>query len=234
MMKNGSLSNPWNDLARKGYKRVPDTNRPWYRYSKRLLSQLDPKPGSKALDVGCGVGEFLAVLNDAGFEASGVDGSSTQVAHVVEGGMAARVVDLEGTLPFNDSSFSLVTCLEVIEHIARAEVLLREVRRVLSPSGKLLITTPNFAFLNNRIHYLLGSGPCSEGVHLRFFTKDRLEDLLRDAGFGVAGRASYGVVPAVSTVLTRAMHRPPLLWKVPEPLESLFAYDLIYLAAKVS
>jgi methionine biosynthesis protein MetW len=233
-LKDGSLSNPWNDLALKGYKRIPDSNRPWYRFGKQLLPQLNLMPGSRALDVGCGVGEFLGVLNEAGFEACGVDGSSTQVAQVVDRGMVAKVADLEGSLPFEDESFSLVSCLEVIEHIARAEVLLQEVHRVLSPSGKLLITTPNFAFLNNRVHYLLGSGPCSEGVHLRFFTKDRLEGLLRNAGFDVVGRASYGVVPAVSTVLTRAMHRPPLLWKVPKRLEALFAYDLIFLTERAS
>jgi methionine biosynthesis protein MetW len=232
-MKDTGLTNRWNDLALRGYKRLPDAKRPWYRYGKRLLPQLHLEPGSKALDVGCGVGEFLGVLTEAGFEASGVDGSSAQVARVVDSGMAAKVADLEEALPFEDQSFSLVSCLEVIEHISRAEFLLQEIHRVLSPSGKLLITTPNFAFFNNRIHYLLGSGPCSEGVHLRFFTKDRFETLLRDAGFRVVARASYGVVPGVSTVLTRVMNRSPQLWKVPRPLESLFAYDLIYLAQKV-
>jgi methionine biosynthesis protein MetW len=232
-MKDTGLTNPWNDLVLKGYKRLPDTNRPWYGYGKLLLPLLDLEPGSKALDVGCGVGEFLGVLTEAGFEASGVDGSSAQVARVIGSGMAAKVADLEEALPFADQTFSLVSCLEVIEHISRAEFLLQEIHRVLSPSGKLLITTPNFAFFNNRIHYLLGSGPCSEGVHLRFFTKDRLEALLRNAGFGVVGRASYGVAPGISTVLTRVMHRPALLWKVPRPLESLFAYDLICLAQKV-
>jgi 2-polyprenyl-3-methyl-5-hydroxy-6-metoxy-1,4-benzoquinol methylase len=213
---------------------MPNSSRPWYRYAKKLICEqlLPVNNGWTALDVGCGVGEFMLILRDMGFAVEGIDGSEEQMEIVHSMGLLGRLADLEEGLPYLDDSFSLVTCLELIEHVAEAEVLLKEMYRVLHVGGHLILSTPNFSFLNNRLHYFLGSGPCNEGIHLRFFTKNALESILEKAGFSIVGTNSYGVIPLISTLRTRLLRQEPALWKVPASLESLFAYVFIYLAKK--
>lgn len=198
-----------------------------------LCRHVSSKNGkSVALDIGCGVGEFMLILRDIGFEVEGIDANEEQMQIVHSNGLRGKVGNLENGLPYPNEAFSLVTCLELIEHIALAEDLLDEIQRVLRLGGYLLLSTPNFAFFNNRFHYLFGAPPCNEGMHLRFFVKSRLESMLEQAGFDIVSRNSYGPVPLLSTLTTRLLRQEPVLWRVPAFVESLFAYDLIYLARK--
>jgi hypothetical protein len=109
---------------------------------------------------------------------------------------------------------------------------LKEAWRVLKPGGHLLITTPNFGYLHNRLHYLLGQEPDNEGVHLRFFTGPRLRRLVEEAGFQIKGTHSYGPVLLWSTIATRFRKRRCPLWSVGRRWENWLAYDFVYLAAK--
>ena len=213
---------------------MPNSSRPWYRYAKQLLfsRMLSSQENLTALDVGCGVGEFMVILRDLGFTVQGIDGSQEQMNIVCSMGFEGKVADLEGGLPYASESFLLVTCLELIEHVARSEELLGEIHRVLRPGGYLLLSTPNFSFLNNRLHYFFGAPPCNEGVHLRFLVKSRLESALERTMFKVIERNSYGVIPLASTLTTRLFRRKAVLWRVPAIFESLLAYDFIYLAQK--
>ena len=63
--------------------------------------------------------------------------------------------DMEATLPFDDSSFDIVLCVEGIEHVDAQHRFLRQLRRVLAPNGTLLISTPNLLCLRSRMAYLL-------------------------------------------------------------------------------
>jgi 2-polyprenyl-3-methyl-5-hydroxy-6-metoxy-1,4-benzoquinol methylase len=175
----------------------------------------------------------MLILRDMGFEVEGIDGNAEQMEIVHSMGLPGRLANLEEGLPYLDDSFSLVTCLELIEHIARVEELLGEIHRVLRPGGYLLMSTPNFSFLNNRLHYLFGSPPCNEDVHLRFFTKQGFESLLNRTDFRTVQRNSYGVIPLLSTIAMRLFGGEPVLWSVPNALEGLLAYDFICLAERV-
>ena len=230
------IKNVWNQrVAQTGSVRTSNALRPWYRYAKELLfDTVIPSNGDRSvLDVGCGVGEFMFMLRELGFAVEGVDGSQEQMDIVYSMGFGGKVSDLEDGLPYPNESFLIVTCLELIEHVARVEELLREIHRVLRPGGYLLLSTPNFSFLNNRLHYLFGAPPCNEGVHLQYFTKQGLESLLNRTDFRTVQRNSYGVIPLLSTLTTRLFKRGPVLWRVPAVLESLFAYDFIYLFERV-
>lgn len=230
------LKNIWNQcLTRDGSVRSLNPLRPWYSYARELIlkASLSCDGVKTALDVGCGVGEFMVVLKGAGFKVEGVDGNEDQMKRVRSLRLSGTLADLEEKLAYADESFSLVTCLELIEHIAHTEDLLCEIYRILRPGGYLLLSTPNFAFLNNRLHYLFGRAPCNEGLHLRFFVKQALEALLNRTGFRIVQRNSYGVIPLLSTVTTRVLKGQPVLWRVPAVLETLLAYDFIYLAQKV-
>jgi len=98
------------------------------------------------LDVGCGYGKFLASLRKArlkvGLEISAVALKRGKELYHLENLACGSATDL----PFKKSTFNYVTLIEVIEHLHDPQKLLEEARRVLKPSGYLLIKTPNYPF----------------------------------------------------------------------------------------
>jgi len=62
-------------------------------------------------------------------------------------------------LPFEPDSFDLAICTEVAEHLLWPQQLLKELHRILSPEGQLLVSVPNIASLSYRISWLLGRIP---------------------------------------------------------------------------
>ena len=173
----------------------------------------------------------MEALNEYGYDVCGLDAQPEQVARVREHGGRAAIADLEAPLPFDDSSFDLVTCLEVIEHIARAEHLLGEAWRVLASHGHLLLSTPNFSVWQNRVRYGVGSGPINEGIHLRFFTPRTLKARLTTAGFRIIAQQSFGPMTGFNAV-RRLFGRRSMFVRIPRRLEPFFAEHMLYLAQK--
>jgi SAM-dependent methyltransferase len=102
--------------------------------------------GKRVLDAGCGTGYGLAMLLAEGPESvTGVDLSEEAMADAgrLLGEQAELVRADVRDLPFDDDTFDLVVCFEVIEHVERQRDALDELKRVLRPSGVLLISSPN-------------------------------------------------------------------------------------------
>lgn len=163
--------------------------------------------GARALDVGCGAGEFTAALAGARAVPIGVDVAEAALtrARARHPGLDFRLVPLDGPLPFEDGSFELVWASEVIEHVTDTARWLSELRRVLVPGGRLLVTTPS----HGRLRVALGgverfSEPL--GDHLHLYTRRSLRTLLDEFGF--------------AEIDVRAVEGPPLLRR------SLFASAL--------
>lgn len=96
----------------------------------------------RSLDVGCGAGFVVALLNmpTFGFEAHGVDVSAEGVARARKINPADRIAIMQpGKIPHDHDSFALVTCFDVMEHLDEPDILaLRdELYRVLKPGGLL-------------------------------------------------------------------------------------------------
>jgi SAM-dependent methyltransferase len=99
--------------------------------------------GGRALDVGCGVGQVVGRLTQAGYEAWGVDVSEPSIARAQK--FSERCLCYDGSkLPFPDAHFDSVGALNVLEHVEAAEAFLAEAVRVVKPGGKLVISSPNF------------------------------------------------------------------------------------------
>lgn len=115
------------------------------------------------LDVGCGTGANLEMLSEFG-EPSGVDVSAEAVAYCHERGFTHVNHGAAEAMPFEDETFQLVTALDVVEHLDDDVAVLKEMRRVLKPDGKILLFVPAFMFLwgvqddvsNHRRRYTLG------------------------------------------------------------------------------
>jgi ubiquinone/menaquinone biosynthesis C-methylase UbiE len=109
-----------------------------------ILSGTALRPGTRLLEVGCGVGAVLGILGDAfpGVVLCGVDVEERQLeaarAHLARLGLQADLRRADAVdLPYRDASFDHVWMMWFLEHIADPVAALREARRVLVPSGRL-------------------------------------------------------------------------------------------------
>ncbi len=114
---------------------------------ERLTSYVERFRGREpVVDLGCGRGEFLGLLRDAGIEARGVDSNARAVQACREQGLDAVEGDLLGFLASQPAgTFGGVFAAQVAEHLAPAAVqaLLAEAHRVLRGDGLLVLETVN-------------------------------------------------------------------------------------------
>jgi SAM-dependent methyltransferase len=112
-------------------------------YAKYADSLKPPRPGARVLDVGCGAGQVVGRLRQAGFEAYGVDVSEPNIARARK--LSERCQMYDGRhLPFPDAHFVSVGALNVLEHVEEPEGFVKELVRVAEPGGRVLISSPNF------------------------------------------------------------------------------------------
>ena len=97
----------------------------------------------KALDVGCGVGQVVHQLDQAGVEAYGVDVSEPNIEKAKEVSERCKLYDGK-QLPFEDGHFASVGALNVLEHVDEPEAFITDLVRVTQPGGKIVISSPNF------------------------------------------------------------------------------------------
>ena len=162
-------------------------------YAAALEILPSPQSGhSRLLEPGAGHCEVAQMLRSLGWDVHSAEIDDRCVADAGALGFPATRLDLNAPLPFPDGSCDFVAMLVVIEHVVRAEAALGEVARVLSPGGRLLLTTPNHAFYKSRLRMLKGRSLGMEGDHVRFFVKAQLESLLAAAGFRITARNSAG------------------------------------------
>ena len=87
---------------------------------------------------------MLALLAERGAAANGIDASSSGIAKCLQNGLSAQCLDVSSDgVPFPDHSFDVVISLETFEHLMNPFFALREVRRVLRPSGRFICSVPN-------------------------------------------------------------------------------------------
>lgn len=102
--------------------------------------------GRPVMDIGCGRGEWLGLLKDAGIEAFGVDSNAVQMDGARQRGLDVRLGDAISVMAeAEDASLSVITAHHLIEHLPFDVVawITREAMRVLAPGGLLLFETPN-------------------------------------------------------------------------------------------
>jgi SAM-dependent methyltransferase len=189
------------------WERLPEELNPpdFARRREFLISGV--RAGDRVLDLGCGSGEFTAVIANAGCVAVGVEVAEAALsrARARHSGLDFRLAPMDGPLPLADGSFTLVWASEVIEHVADTAAWLSEVRRVLAPRGRLLLTTPSHGRL--RVAFA-GVERFSEplGDHLHLYTRRSLREVLGEFGFGeVTVRVAGGPPGFRRLLLARAV-----------------------------
>jgi ubiquinone/menaquinone biosynthesis C-methylase UbiE len=114
-----------------------------HRVVKRIVEEFNP---ASLLDVGCGNGSFLALVHTEGRTLSGADLSPEMIKCAKERlgeTVDLRVADSE-QLPWNSETFDCLTCNFSFHHYPNPGIVLKEMRRLLKPSGRLVISDPWF------------------------------------------------------------------------------------------
>jgi SAM-dependent methyltransferase len=192
--------------ARGDYHLSPDPDWEFYpTYIAKLeavRSWLNRLPsGSRVLDAGCGEGVLVDEYADR-LRIDGLDPNYSS-ARVRLGSVTA--------LPYPDGTFDRALCLDVLEHLTFEDQpkALAELHRVLRHDGELLVSIPNLAHLQSRVHFLLRGRlirTASEAKHPGDRPAADYIELARRAGFSLTARR--GIFPTVP-VLTRWIRRHP-------------------------
>ena len=165
-----------------------------HKIDELLTAELTSLPtGSKVLDIGCGTGPYLGLIQDAGHEAFGLEPAQGMRERATADHPLADVRDgVASALPFADGEFDLVMAIEVYRYLSAPDIsaAYREAWRVLRPGGRFFFTMVNRDALDGfwvmqRVHERATSGRINdEHPHCEFVTPTVVEAGLRDAGFG--------------------------------------------------
>jgi SAM-dependent methyltransferase len=105
-----------------------------------------PAGDEPVIDIGCGRGEWLELLREAGYTAIGVDSDPAMVQHATQRGL--KIVEEDGLSylrTLDDNSVRAISAFHILEHVPFGITLqlLKEIVRVLRPGGVALLETPN-------------------------------------------------------------------------------------------
>lgn len=170
-----------------------------------MMSEIIPKTGErvekaarfvptsrKLLDVGCGDGILIHFIKNRVSEVYGIDNLSPDLQKAKKRGLITKLVNLDKEkLPFNNNTFDVVTCLDVIEHVKDPSIMLKEIYRVLKKNGVIILSTPNIRFSDHLFALIFkGIFPKTsiseaeyDGGHIHFFTYKDLHILFKAQRF---------------------------------------------------
>ena len=135
--------------------------------TQRLIARLVPE-GSRVLDLGCGDGALLDLLQrERGCTGYGVEIADGNVLQCIRRGVDVIQLNLdEGLAMFDDASFDVVLQIDTLQHLRNAEVMLRETARV----GRIgIVAFPNVAHWPNRISIARGRMPVTRRLPYQWY-----------------------------------------------------------------
>jgi 2-polyprenyl-6-hydroxyphenyl methylase/3-demethylubiquinone-9 3-methyltransferase len=164
----------------------------------------------EVLDIGCGGGLICENLAQRGATVMGIDPSAEALRmareHVIKSGLGHNAWFVQGyaeSLPFSDGSFSVITCLDTLEHVRDLQATICEIARVLAPGGVFVFDTINRTFLARLALIWFGErffhrGGLLPGLHKYqdFIKPEELRAALTTSGLNVS--ELKGFMPQIS------------------------------------
>lgn len=169
----------------------------------RVLGHIERYVGTgRLLDVGCGPGFLVALANERGWTASGIDLNEWAVEHGRDVlGLDVVAGDLADS-PWEPESFDAITMMDVIEHVADPDELLEAATALLRPGGVLAFLTPDAASLPSRVLGRRWPEALRPGEHIVLFSVEGLSTAIARHGLAASGWHSIGKIAPVGTLLS--------------------------------
>lgn len=163
-----------------------------------IIDWLPGSTGEKLLELGCGPGKYVALMNSLGYQVTGVDPYEFPSWNLLRKSTSAQLINdtTAEKLPFRDDSFDHVICLGALLYFIEPEQALRQVHRVLKPGGHIVVRTVNRSNL-----YTIQTGRKLDPASRNLYTHAELRDLVEKCGFEVVREFSYGFWPPIFTNL---------------------------------
>ena len=159
---------------------------------------LRPLKGRRAADVGCGAGLLAEPLARLGAAVTALDAApeTIEAARRHAQGQGLEIDYRVGGVEALEGSYDLVTCLEVVEHVADVRAFVAGLAGALAEDGLLILSTPNRTAWSHLVMIMVGEGTgrIPRGTHDwdKFLCPDELGALLADAGLEVVDVTGLG------------------------------------------
>jgi len=156
-----------------------DNSRARYAAARAVLDAAELAPGSRLLDIGCGVAPHAELLRDFAYVGADLGRARLRRSRATHPWARYAVQDIT-QLGWREGAFDAVLCMEVIEHVtpARRQALVRELFRVLRPAGLLVLSTPDGRITGWKRVF----GRRCERSHEPELPAEEVESLVRGAG----------------------------------------------------
>jgi len=204
----------------------------WFarRYYAALVRQFAPSKGTRLLEMGCGLGHLLGLLEDD-FECVGIDIAPYSIEQLKVNAPKTQgiVMSAEDLSCFADGEFGVVVALHLVEHLTDPLGTIRQVNRILGDGGLFLFATPNPGYVLRRFKNpntdAIGKDPTHINVQppaqWRSWCEASQFQVLRHFGDGLWDVPYFPVIPkvvqfglfglpALAQVLTRTTFTPSL------------------------
>lgn len=126
----------------------------------------------RILDIGAGVGDFLSVCKNDGWEIIGIEPSEKAKAIAIKKGVSF----VEHLSELESNSFDVITMWHVLEHVPDLENQIKELKRLIKPNGTIIIAVPNFKSFDAK-HYGAFWAAYDVPIHLWHFSKTAIKKL---------------------------------------------------------
>jgi ubiquinone/menaquinone biosynthesis C-methylase UbiE len=169
--------------------------------------------GERLLDIGCGSGHLLYQFRERFKSLIGLEYSPHRLEQAkanLEGlSFTPLLGSAEDLSAIDSNSIDQIISADTIEHIPDVYKAVQEMYRVLRPTGRLIINTPNIAFIKKRLLLLPSTSQPNEGIsddilfdggHLHYFTFRSLRLVLGKLGFKIEKECGYGPLGRIHDV----------------------------------
>nr|WP_298660333.1 class I SAM-dependent methyltransferase [uncultured Flavobacterium sp.] len=146
----------------------------------KLINSYHKNKGA-LLDVGCGTGDFLVEAQNQGWKATGYEPNEAAKKLTI----SKNVSTIDDLVSLSANSFDVITLWHVLEHVPNLEEYIKNLKKLLKPSGTLIVAVPNYKSYD-AIYYKRHWAAYDVPRHLWHFSKKSIKRLFSDVDMNLA------------------------------------------------